>query len=389
MKILIIHNKYGKFSGEESVVESQIKMLRDNGHKVITYFRSSVELETMKYSKLKAFFSGFNNPKSIKEIKKLLRNEKPDIVHVHNLYPLISPAVLPVIKKMKFPIVMTVHNYRLLCPNGLFFTNGKICEKCTGVGKEFNCISNNCEGSLLKSTGYALRNYWARTKGYYLENIDSFLCLTTFQKNKLISNGFLENKCEVIPNFFNNEINKLKENTTIGNYVVFAGRISPEKGIPDLLNAACKLSHIPFKLAGSVRAGYLKEFDIPENVTLVGMLDTVELQKLYSNARVYLHTSVCYEGFPMVFPEAMAHKLPIIAPNMAGYSEIVVNNENGLLFEPGNIISLTETIQKLWKDPLLCNKLGNYAFEMVQKEYSLKVYYKKLVTVYQSVIYNF
>ena len=86
---------------------------------------------------------------------------------------------------MGIPIVMTIHNYRLLCPNGLFFTKGVICEKCTGMAKELNCISNNCEGTLFKSTGYALRNFWARKKKYYLDHVDTFLCLTEFQKNKI------------------------------------------------------------------------------------------------------------------------------------------------------------------------------------------------------------
>ena len=190
MKILIIHNKYGKFSGEEAVVEAQIKLLRANKHEVITYFRSSEELEAMPNAKLKAFFSAIYNPKSIRELKELLVKENPDVVHIHNMYPLISPAILPVIKKMGIPIVMTVHNYRLLCPNGLFFNKGQICEKCTGALKELNCITNNCESSLFKSSGYAARNFWARKKDYYLNNVDLFLCLTEFQKNKLATSWY-------------------------------------------------------------------------------------------------------------------------------------------------------------------------------------------------------
>ena len=209
MKILLIHNKYGKFSGEEAVVESQIKLLNANGHHVITYFRSSEELEAMPNGKLKAFFNAFYNPKSISAIKALITTEKPDLVHIHNLYPLISPTILPVIKKMGIPIVMTVHNYRLLCPNGLFFNKGEICEKCTGALKELNCITNNCERSLFKSSGYAARNFWARKKDYYLNNVDLFLCLTEFQKKKLVTNGFNKEKCDVLPNFYNKEINDL------------------------------------------------------------------------------------------------------------------------------------------------------------------------------------
>ena len=177
MKILMIHNKYGKHSGEEAVVEAQIKLLQDNGHEVITYFRSSEELETMPYAKVKAFFLGVRNNRSVRDIKEIITNKKPDIVHIHNLYPLISPAILPVIKSLGVPIAMTIHNYRLLCPNGLFFTKGKICEKCTGATKELNCVINNCEGSIFKSTGYALRSFWARFTGEYKDYVDSFLCL--------------------------------------------------------------------------------------------------------------------------------------------------------------------------------------------------------------------
>ncbi|WP_456376526.1 glycosyltransferase family 4 protein [Lutibacter sp.] len=386
MKILLIHNKYGKFSGEEAVVESQIKLLRANGHQVITYFRSSEELEEMPNGKLKAFFSAFFNPNSITDVKELIRKVKPNLVHIHNLYPLISPAILPVIKKMGFPIAMTVHNYRLLCPNGLFFNKGEICEKCIGTGKELNCIINNCEGSILKSTGYALRNFWARTRNYYKYNVDSFLCLTEFQKNKLVVNGFSAAKCRVIPNFYNKEIKKLEIDSSKRNYVAFAGRLSPEKGIRDLLEAARKLPNIPFKLAGGVREGYLDELDIPENVTLVGMLNAREFSDFYKNARFFILTSICYEGFPMVFPEAMAHQLPIIAPNMAGYPEIVEENKNGLLFNPGNTKALASAIQELWDNHKRCKEMGENGFKKVKKQYSANAYYQKLISAYQRLL---
>lgn len=386
MKILIIHNKYGKFSGEEAVVEAQVKLLKSNGHQVRTYFRSSEELEEMNNSKLKAFFSAFYNPNSIRDIKELLIKETPDIVHVHNLYPLISPAILPVIKKMGIPIVMTVHNYRLLCPNGLFFNKGKICEKCTGLGKEIHCITNNCEASLFKSIGYALRNFWARKKDYYLNNVALFFCLTDFQKKKLVDNGFAKEKCEILPNFYNKDIKELDYKIADRNYVAFAGRISPEKGIPLLLEAARKLPYISFQLAGEMRKGYDKEIEIPKNVIFRGMLDSKSMSDFYSKARLYIHSSVCYEGFPMVFPEAMAHKLPIIAPNMAGNPEIAKENFNGLLFENGNANSLANTIDTLWNNHKLSKGLSLNGFERVKNKYSSEVYYNQLESTYTSLI---
>ncbi len=388
MKILLIHNKYGKFSGEEAVVEAHIKLLRSNGHEVITYYRSSEELETMPNAKMKAFFSAFNNPKSIKEIKALLSKEQPDVVHIHNLYPLISPAILPVIKKMGFPIVMTVHNYRLLCPNGLFFNKGEICEKCTGPSKELSCITNNCEGSLFKSTGYALRNFWARTKNYYTENVTTFLCLTAFQKNKLVANGFAAEKCEVLPNFYSKELADTAFNISERKYVAFAGRLSPEKGIPLLLDAARQLPHIRFCLAGTAREGYIETLEIPENVILEGMLDAAALSSFYKKARLYVHSSICYEGFPMVFPEAMAYKLPIIAPKMAGYPEVVEEGVTGLLFESGNSIALAKTINDVWENTALIEKMGIEGFNRVQQKYSAASYYKLLLQGYLKAVKN-
>ncbi len=386
MKVLIIHNKYGKYSGEEAVVDAQISLLKSNGHQVFTYFRSSEKLDDMPNGKISAFFSAFYNSKVIDEVTALIRKVTPDLVHIHNLYPIISPAILPVIKKMKIPIAMTVHNYRLLCPNGLFFTNGSVCEKCTGFGKELNCITNNCEGSIFKSTGYAFRNMWARTKKYYLNNVDAYLCLTDFQKNKLINNQFDKKKCFVIPNMYNNSAEDVTYNINERNYIAFAGRISPEKGIPILLETAKNLPNINFQIAGQMREGYEKEIEVPNNVTLKGMLNADEMKTFYSRARLYLHTSICYEGFPMVFPEAMAFKLPIIAPKMAGYPEIAEDNFNGLLFKPKNINDLVKVILNVWEDEEKLRYLGNNGFRKMKEKYSADVYYKSLESTYRSIL---
>lgn len=386
MKILVIHNKYGKFSGEEAYVESQINVLRAYGHQVSTYFRSSEEIDKMTLGKVKAFTTALYNRKSIKQLTDLIRMEAPDVVHIHNLYPLISPAILPVIKKMGIPIVMTIHNYRLLCPNGLFYTKGAICEKCTGKAKEFHCITNNCEGSIFKSTGYALRNFWARKKKYYLDHVDAFLCLTQFQKNKMIINGYPVYKCKVLPSFYSKEIKDIEYNIQNRKYVAFVGRISPEKGIPLLLQVARNLPEIAFQIAGNARPGYLDQLNIPKNVIFKGMLNEENLTTLYSNARFLVMTSSCYEGFPMVLLEAMAHKLPVIAPNLAGNPEILEENVNGLLFQPGSERSLKAVIKKLWNDQELSKKLSKKSVEKIQNKFGTKLYVNKLEKVYDQLL---
>ncbi len=167
MKICLVHNEYGTFSGEEAVVASQVGLLEKHGHTVCQFTRSSTEIPQMKFGPLQALCSGIYNPFSVQSFRRFLSDLRPDLVHIHNLYPLISPAVLHVCKEFSLPVVMTLHNYRLMCPNGLFMVNGTICEKCRG-GRELWCLLNNCEGNLGKSLGYALRNYIARIRKSYL-----------------------------------------------------------------------------------------------------------------------------------------------------------------------------------------------------------------------------
>jgi glycosyltransferase involved in cell wall biosynthesis len=340
----------------------------------------------MTLGKVKAFTTALYNRKSIKQVTDLIRMEAPDIVHIHNLYPLISPAILPQIKKTGIPIVMTIHNYRLVCPNGLFYTKGAICEKCTGMAKEFHCITNNCEGSIFKSTGYALRNFWARKKKYYIDHVDAFLCLTQFQKNKMTINGYPVYKCKVLPSFYSKEIKGIEYDIQNRKYVAFVGRISPEKGIPLLLQVARNLPEIAFQIAGNARPDYLDQLNIPKNVIFKGMLNAENLTTLYSNARFLVMTSSCYEGFPMVLLEAMAHKLPVIVPNLAGNPEILEENVNGLLFQPGSERSLIAVIKKLWNDQELSKKLSKKSVEKIQNKFGTKLYVNKLEKVYDQLL---
>ncbi|MBW2647986.1 MAG: glycosyltransferase [Deltaproteobacteria bacterium] len=199
MKILTVHNEYGKFSGEEAVVQSLSRLFAEHGHEVRYFSRSSAEIPGMRLGNIRAFFSGIYSFSSKKAMSRCLQEFKPDIVHVHNVFPLISPSVLGVCRRAGVPVVMAVHNYRLVCPNGLHMTHGRVCEKCCG-GREYWCVLRNCEGNPLKSIGYALRNYVARKLRLFKKNVTMYTCLTKFQKERLIKEGFNPARCSVIPN---------------------------------------------------------------------------------------------------------------------------------------------------------------------------------------------
>lgn len=236
MKVLLIHNEYGKYCGEEAVVDRMERMLSANGHIVRKYTRSSAEIPKMLLGKVRAFFAALYNPLSNWHLIRILDSFQPDVVNIHNLYPFISPSALFIIKKRKIPIVMTVHNFRLICPTGLFMRNGFPCEACL-QGGEWNCIKYNCEHTLFKSVGYALRNWFARITEAYTHCVDRFACITEFQRQKLIAAGFDEAKIEVIPNF----LDHIEEpSRTKGAYVAYSGRLSFEKGV-DLIIDPCTL----------------------------------------------------------------------------------------------------------------------------------------------------
>ena len=393
MFILIIHNKYGRHSGEESVVYAQEKLLTSNGHRVQSYFRSSETIAGIK-GQTNAFFSGFFNRKSYRDIEELLQNGPvPDIIHIHNLYPLISPAVLHLLRRNGIPIVMTVHNYRLICPNGLYFTHGEICERCNG-GREWNCILRNCERSLFKSTGYALRNAFARLRGSYRETVSKFICLTDFQRGKLAENGFPSARITVIPNFSDSGLSGTEDRSS-GDHGIFVGRLNNQKGF-DLLVDAMKILEGASNPYGTVRiiaAGkedpdFIRTLDLPGNILRKGNLDPGDLENLYLASRFLVFCSKSYEGFPMVFLEAMKYGIPVIAPRLGAFPEIIEDGVNGLLFEPGNADDLAAKIQTLWHDPERSTRMGATGNLRLREKYSPERYYTELMKIYEEVTFK-
>ena len=379
MKILIVHNNYGKYSGEEAVVDKMATMLQSHKH-TVCFYRLTTEGARDKISdKIKGFTAGIYSHTGVKGIKKILRKEKPDIINVHNLYPFISPAALFECKKAGIPVVMTVHNFRLICPTGLFMRNGKPCEQCLDRKNEWSCIKYNCEHSIFKSIGYTLRNVYARWAKAYLKNIDMFACITEFQKKKLIEAGYDKNKITVIPNSIDAPCSYTP---TSGGYIAYIGRLSYEKGYDLLIEVARKHPEIKFCFAGAQREK--NNTEIPENVVFKGYLQKKELSKFIQESRFIVIPSRCYEGFPMTILEAACHGKPAIAPNHGGFTEIIGQGENaiGKLFEPGNTDDLDKQIAELWNNQTLTEELGEKAFKKLKEHYDSEVVYKQWETLF-------
>ena len=384
MKILILHNNYGKYSGEEAVVDKMAAMLKSHGHEVCFYRLSSEGSREHLTGKLKGFLCGIYSPQGVRGVREALKKEKPDVVNVHNLYPFISPAALFECKKAGVPVVMTVHNFRLICPTGLFMRNGKPCEICLQKHNEWSCIRYNCEHSLLKSIGYTLRNVYARWTKAYKRNVDAFACITEFQRQKLKKAGFEEKRLLVIPNFMNFEQRGVMQK---GNYVAFCGRLSSEKGIDLILEVARRCPNIPFKLAGEVRDNELVA-QLPPNCQLMGYITGGELIDFYNHAAFFIMASKWYEGFPMAILEAAQYGKPTIAPNHGGFTEIIGEGDAaiGRLFRPGDVDSLERYVAELWNNLQETEQLGKRAFEKLKKEYSSEVIYRKWEKLFSDIV---
>lgn len=375
MKILLVHNDYGKYSGEEAVVEKMALMLAEQGYEVAQLRMSTAGARENLRGKIRGFVSGVYCPSGVRAMRDALRREKPDVVNVHNLYPFISPAALRECKSAGLPVVMTIHNFRLMCPTGLFMRDNRPCELCMQKGNEWGCVKYNCEHSILKSVGYAARNAVARFKRHYLDCVDVFACITAFQRQKLIEAGFPAEKIIVIPNSVDTP-DKIEIES--GNYVAYSGRISREKGVDMIIEVARRHPEIPFRLAGAVRDKDLVE-NLPENVTLMGYLNSESLNKFYRGARFFVMASRWYEGFPMTILEAASFAKPMIAPDHGGFTEIIGKGDNaiGCLFLPNNIESIEKEVVELWNNPLEASRLGESAFYKLKNEYSKDVISRK------------
>lgn len=372
MKVLLVHNDYGKYSGEEAVVDKMAVVFAGLGYDVAQLRMTTAGARESLTGKMRGFVSGIYCPSGVKAMRKALRDEKPDVVNIHNLYPFISPAALRECKKAGVPVVMTIHNYRLICPTGLFMRNGGPCEQCLKRGNEWGCVRYNCENSLLKSVGYAARNAVARLRRHYLDCVDIFACITDFQRRKLIQAGFPADKIVVIPNSANLPDNA--ETRTDGSYIAFCGRLSHEKGVDIIIEAARQNPEIPFRLAGAARDESLIA-NLPPNIELTGYLSGHALSDFYADARFFVMASRCYEGFAMAILEAAAYSKPMIAPDHGGFSEIIGHGSDaiGILTRPGDADSLSTAVRNLWNNPQECARLGQKANQKLINNYSTNV----------------
>jgi glycosyltransferase involved in cell wall biosynthesis len=386
MKIVMMHNRYalsGRGSGEEVMVDAIHELLKSKGHQIRPYIRSSLELQHMTLGKARAFFSGIYNVREKWKVASFLLTEKPDCVFVQNVFPLLSPSVLVACHQAGVPVMMRCPNYRLLCPNGLLMTKGRICEKCIG-GREYWCVMQNCEQDLFRSTGYALRHFVARRFSLFQQHVDVFMVLTSFARRKLIASGFAPERVQVLSALADPSWFQPASDGHRGSYAGFVGRISPEKGVDLMVEAAHRLPHIPFKIAGAYPADTPLVSHAPNNVEFVGPLNRDALITFYRDAKFIIVPSRWYEGLPAVMIEAMLCAKPIIASSIGGLPDVVDDRVTGLLFRAGDVEELSAKVQMLWNDNAWCYELGLAGRRKAEHHYSPDAFYERFMAAYDT-----
>lgn len=386
MKILIIHNYYRLRGGEDIVFEMEKDMLLKNSHDILIYTKNSSDINLKKQG-LKFMYNFIYNNDTKLELEKIIIDFKPDIAHIHNIFPGISYSVYDVLKKYNIPIVQTLHNYRYFCPNGTFMNNNKVCEMCIDKGI-ISCIKNKCyKNSIIQSI--LMSKFTTSFDKYDVKDkVDAFITLTNFGKDKFTQLGMNNNKIFVKPNFIKNEIsNKLYDNR---NGFVFVGRLDESKGVMILLNTFKNIKYNKLKIIGEgPLEKQIKEFikdNKMDNVELKGFLPIEEILNEIRNAKCLIMPSIWYETFGRTIIEAFSCGVPVIASNIGAMKDLIIDDYNGYLFNVGDQIDLYNKINLFIDNEELSIKLGKNAYKEYVNKYSEKTNYNMLMDIYENVL---
>jgi len=381
MKVLHAYNRHRSGGGSDNAWEQTIGISRERGLDVEVFCRDSSDLADNAFGKLKAFSSGIYARNSVAEFDRVMQEFQPDIVHAHELYPLISHWILPRCKKAGIPVVLSLYDYRLTCPIATHYSKGAICLKCTS-GSEHWAVLRNCRNSIPESIAYALRAAITRKFKLVTDCADHFIVASDFARDWLIREVGVD--CDLIETVSPAiHLPETGVDSAHGEYIAFAGRFAEEKGVELLVEAARRLD-LPLKLAGfapehpAIRPGDNIECAMPETPQ--------ELAEFYRGARMLVVPSNWYETFGIVAAEAMSHGVPVIATRIGALQNTVDDEATGLLFENENVSDLAEKISRLWNDPALCTRLGQAAREKAKNQFNIDEHYERTLNAYQRVL---
>lgn len=385
MKIIQVHNYYQQSGGEDVVVEAERELLHAHGHELRFYVVSNDAVKGVIKKIRTAWQTPYSNSARLNFAAELA-SYKPDIVHAHNLFPLLTPSIYDACQEAGIPVVQTLHNFRTICPGALLLRKEIVCEECLH-GNAYRAGLYRCyRDSLLGSLAVARMVEYHRSRDTWREKVDCFIALTDFAKAKFVQANFPAEKIIVKPNFTSTETATGKGE---GGYALFVGRLSQEKGINILLEAWKRLAgKIPLKILGDGPLAHLverKTGSIPA-VEWLGHRSRTEVLSLMQDASLLVFPSIWYEGFPMTIVEAYSVGLPVIASDLGSMSSLIVHGRTGLHFRPGDAQDLAVQVEWALAHPAELTKMRSEARAEFDAKYTVEKNYQMLMDIYQIAI---
>lgn len=400
-------NKFGwPKGGSEMAYLGTARLLEGHGHSVIPftmkddrnppsvysrYFVENVDFDCAGvFEKLGAAAKVVYSFEARDKMAALLSDYRPDVAHFHNFHHQISPSVFGPLKERGVPIVMTVHDLKPMCPNYKMLSGGALCERCKG-GRYYNCILERCvKGSAIKSAVAAVEMSFHRLMGYY-NDVDVFIAPSSFMRAKMVEYGFPPEKVTVVPNFIDSSVYSYAGKDK--GYALYCGRLSEEKGVATLLEAAGLCREVRFCIAGTgpmeARLKADAARDGIDNVRFVGHQTGESLRRLYSGCRVTVIPSECYENCPMSALESFASGRPVVGARIGGIPELITEGVDGLTFTPGNAADLADKLRSIFhagQGPIA--EMARSARRKAEAAYAPDRYYRLLVGLYRDALHR-
>jgi glycosyltransferase involved in cell wall biosynthesis len=386
MRVLLIHNRYQQSGGEDSVYQAESSLLKQYGHEVEHLQYENSLIKNLWDKCISGIFTIYN-PVSAHVLKAKILEFNPDVIHVHNFLPLISPSIFFLAQKLDIPIVLTLHNYRLICPSATLFFKGKIYEKSIHSKFPIDAIWKGVyRDSRIQTAIVVIMMAINNGLGTWKDKVSGYIALTRFAKEKFVNSSISisESKIFVKPNFV---VDEGKGIFIRENFFLFVGRLTPEKGIATLLDAA-NLYRFKLVIIGDGPMKKVVEAAVKRNsaITYLGLQPRHAVVNYLKRCKALLFPSIWYEGFPVTIVEAFSAGTPVIASNLGSMKEIIQNKVNGLHFKPGDALDLISKIVFISENENLAQDMANHARMCYEENYTPAKNYEQLEHVYKSVI---
>lgn len=384
MKILLAHNRYRWAGGEDSVVRAEKALLEAYGHEVRMFEADNQEIRGVAGAARAAFSATWSFAARRRMVEALARFQ-PDVVHVHNFFPLLSPSIYDACRDAGVPVVQTLHNYRLLCPNAVFFRDGHACEDCLGRLVPWPGVLHACyQGGRMATAPIAAMLAFHRMRRTWIQKVDGFVVFSEFARLKFIEGGLPGDRLHVKPHF----VHPVPEvEGGAGGYAMVVGRFSFEKGFETALDAwrLGKLGErLPLRIVGegTIEPALRQRAAGVPGIEWMGAVPQTEVLRLMQHATCLIYPSVCYETFGMAIIEAFATGLPVIASGHGSMASLVRPGKTGLLFRPGDAADLAAKVEEFLAHPESHARMRAQARAEFEAKYTAEQNYRRMMEIY-------